>query len=200
MARVAGKDGRGAILDAAKKLFYEHGLEAISVEVIAAQAGVTKRALYYHFPSKHDLVLAYLDAVDEPVLTLLRGMVQRNSAPGSHPYICLLEGLRKWLKSGRFHGCAFLRAARAHPDDPLVLDAALRHKDAFLLWLESLALDAGSRQPQQLALGFRLLLDGILATGNLYDTDALIDTAHRTFSALLASDSQAITPPKAKET
>ena len=83
MARVAGQDGRGAILDAAKKLFYEHGLEAISVEVIAAQAGVTKRALYYHFPSKHDLVLAYLDAVDEPVLTLLRGMVQRNSAPGS---------------------------------------------------------------------------------------------------------------------
>ncbi|TXT40336.1 MAG: TetR family transcriptional regulator [Comamonadaceae bacterium] len=201
MARVAGKDGRGAILDAAQKLFYEHGLEAISVEAIAAQAGVTKKALYYHFPSKHDLVLAYLDAVGEPVLAMLCGMVQRNAAPGVHPYACLLEGLRKWLKSGRFHGCIFMRAARSHPDDPKVLDVALRHKDTFLHWLESLAAQAGSRQPQQLAAAFRLLLDGILAAGNLYDTDTLMDTAQQTLSALLASDLTATTPPhKAKET
>jgi AcrR family transcriptional regulator len=200
MARVAGKDGRGAILEAAKKLFYEQGLEAISVDAIAAHAGVTKRALYYHFPSKHDLVLAYLDAVDEPALNLLRGMVSTKTEPSVHPYACLLEGLRQWLKSGRFHGCAFLRAARTHPDDPLVLDAALRHKEAVLLWLESLAFDAGSSQPQQLALAFRLVLDGILATGNLYDTDTLMDTAHRAFSALLASDSQATTLQKAKVT
>jgi AcrR family transcriptional regulator len=200
MARIAGKDGRGAILDAAKKLFYEHGLEAVSVDAVAAQAGVTKRALYYHFPSKHALVLAYLDAVAEPVLDMLRGMVKSRVVLGTHPYASLLEGLRKWLKSERFHGCAFLRAARSHPDDPEVLDAALRHKDAFLLWLESLAADAGSRHSQQLALEFRLLLDGILATGKIYDTDMLIDTAQRTFSALLASDLKANTPRKAKET
>jgi AcrR family transcriptional regulator len=198
MARVAGKDGRDAILDAAKKLFYAHGLESISVDTIASQAGVTKRALYYHFPSKHDLVLAYLDAVAEPVLEMLRGMVKSRAAPGTHPYICLLEGLRKWLKSGRFHGCAFLRAARSHPDDPDVLDTALRHKDAFLLWLESLAADAGSRQPLQLAMEFRLLLDGILATGNLYDPDLLIDTALRTLCALLASDLKTRTLHKEK--
>lgn len=193
MARTAGQDGRGAILDAARKLFYEHGLEAISVEAIAAEAGVTKKALYYHFQSKHDLVLAYLDAADEPALTLLRGLAQKNATQHAHPYVCLLEGLRKWLRSGRFHGCIFLRAARTHPDDPMVLDVVLRHKDAVLLWLESLAADTGSRRPRQLALEFRLLVDGLLATGNLYDADTLVDTAQRTFSSLLASDLQQTT-------
>jgi AcrR family transcriptional regulator len=194
MARTAGRDGRAAILAAAGNLFYEHGLETTSVEAVAALAGVTKKALYYHFPTKHDLVLAYLDAADEPALALLRGLVRKNPAQHPHPYVRLLEGLRNWLKSGRFHGCAFLRAARAHPDDPLVLEAATRHKNAVLLWLETLAGDSGSTRPRQLALEFRLLVDGILATGNLYGADALIDTAQRTLSALIGGEAHNSTP------
>ena len=45
---------------------------AMSVDAVAAKAGVTKRTLYYHFKSKDDLVAAYLEARDQPNLVLFK--------------------------------------------------------------------------------------------------------------------------------
>lgn len=49
---------RSRIIGAAEGLFYEHGLRSVSVDAIAARAGVTKRTLYYHFESKDALIAA----------------------------------------------------------------------------------------------------------------------------------------------
>lgn len=46
---------RKAILDAAADQFRAHGFEATSMDKIAALAGVSKRTVYNHFPSKDDL-------------------------------------------------------------------------------------------------------------------------------------------------
>lgn len=46
---------RQAILAAAAGQFRAHGYEATSVDSIAAAAGVSKRTVYNHFPSKEDL-------------------------------------------------------------------------------------------------------------------------------------------------
>lgn len=46
---------RQAILDAAAGQFRAHGFEASSMDKIAAAAGVSKRTVYNHFPSKEDL-------------------------------------------------------------------------------------------------------------------------------------------------
>lgn len=46
---------RRAILDAAADQFRAHGYEAASVDGIAALAGVSKRTVYNHFPSKEEL-------------------------------------------------------------------------------------------------------------------------------------------------
>ncbi|MFY9784608.1 MAG: helix-turn-helix domain-containing protein, partial [Pseudolabrys sp.] len=43
------------ILDAAFGLFWRQGFLRVSMDEIAARAGITKRALYQHFPSKDDL-------------------------------------------------------------------------------------------------------------------------------------------------
>lgn len=46
---------RKAILEAAADQFRTHGFEASSMDKIAAQAGVSKRTVYNHFPSKDEL-------------------------------------------------------------------------------------------------------------------------------------------------
>jgi AcrR family transcriptional regulator len=51
-------DTRQRILDAALDLFAEHGYDRTSLREIAATLGVTKAALYYHFESKEDILLA----------------------------------------------------------------------------------------------------------------------------------------------
>src|SRR6266516_4360877 len=50
------------ILAAADKLFYAQGIRAVGVDTVAAEAGVSKRTLYHHYPSKDALIAAYLTA------------------------------------------------------------------------------------------------------------------------------------------
>src|SRR5262249_33437816 len=52
----AGRGARERIERAAGRLFYRNGIHATGVELIAQEANVSKRTLYQHFASKHDLV------------------------------------------------------------------------------------------------------------------------------------------------
>ena len=48
------------ILETADRLFYGQGIRAVGVDTIAAEIGISKRTLYNYFPSKDDLIVAYL--------------------------------------------------------------------------------------------------------------------------------------------
>jgi AcrR family transcriptional regulator len=56
-----------AILAGARALFAERGFEATSIDDIALAAGVTKGAVYHHFPSKEAIFIEVLDAVHRDV-------------------------------------------------------------------------------------------------------------------------------------
>ncbi|GGO94291.1 ScbR family autoregulator-binding transcription factor [Wenjunlia tyrosinilytica] len=57
---------RRAILEAAGSVFDESGYDSATLSTILERAGVTKGALYFHFPSKEKLALAVLNEhVDE---------------------------------------------------------------------------------------------------------------------------------------
>src|SRR3954451_6088688 len=49
------------ILETADRLFYLRGIRAVGVDTIAAEVGISKRTLYNHFPSKDELIAAYLE-------------------------------------------------------------------------------------------------------------------------------------------
>ena len=68
------RDTRQRILDAATELFIERGYEATSLREIAERVGVTKAALYYHFPGKEDLLRALLEPLEEFQQQLLARM------------------------------------------------------------------------------------------------------------------------------
>lgn len=58
--------GAQRVLDVALDLFSEHGFAGTSLQDIADRLGVTKAAVYYHFRSKDDLLLALVEpAIDE---------------------------------------------------------------------------------------------------------------------------------------
>lgn len=58
--RTLSERKREAILDAAIAQFREHGFQRASMDAIAAAAGVSKRTVYNHFPSKDELFAAIL--------------------------------------------------------------------------------------------------------------------------------------------
>ena len=69
---------RAAIVDAALACFDRHGLAQSTLDQIAAEAGVTKGAIYHHFSNKQDIFHALREQVSLPLLdradtTLLHG-------------------------------------------------------------------------------------------------------------------------------
>jgi AcrR family transcriptional regulator len=66
------KSTRERILDIALDLFTEHGYEQTSLREIAEQLGVTKAALYYHFASKDEILMALHERLHEVAQDTLR--------------------------------------------------------------------------------------------------------------------------------
>lgn len=54
------RPARDRIFETARELFYQHGIRAVGVETIAAEAEATKMTLYRNFPSKDELVAEVL--------------------------------------------------------------------------------------------------------------------------------------------
>jgi AcrR family transcriptional regulator len=66
-AREQGREGRDELLAAALRVFASRGYRRAGVDEIAAAAGYSKGALYWHFSSKEDLLLALLEErIDAP--------------------------------------------------------------------------------------------------------------------------------------
>src|SRR5205085_6509626 len=67
-ARAQGREARAELLSAALRMFAEHGYRQAGVDEIAAEAGYSKGALYWHFSSKEELLVALLDdRIDAPM-------------------------------------------------------------------------------------------------------------------------------------
>jgi AcrR family transcriptional regulator len=60
---------RERLLDAAARIFYAEGINTVGVARIVEEAGVTLATFYRHFPSKQDLILAYLQRVHDDFAT-----------------------------------------------------------------------------------------------------------------------------------
>jgi AcrR family transcriptional regulator len=74
---------RTRILDSASEAFYRRGIAAVGVDAIVADAGVAKSTLYRHFPSKDDLIVAFLRRRDERWRAWLRTEVERHPGPAA---------------------------------------------------------------------------------------------------------------------
>jgi AcrR family transcriptional regulator len=48
------------LLATASRLFYAEGIHAVGVERLVSEAAVTRATFYRHYPTKDDLVAAYL--------------------------------------------------------------------------------------------------------------------------------------------
>ncbi len=161
------RPARQRILDTAFRLFYAHGVRGVGVDTVIAESGVAKATLYKHFPSKNDLVLAYLDRVDE----LWRGQLEAAAeAAGPDPrarLVGMFDALATACRRDGYHGCAFINTAAESVPGTEIHARTVEHKDAVRVWVQELAVAADARDPDGLARSLTLLLDGGLAAGVL---------------------------------
>jgi AcrR family transcriptional regulator len=75
------------ILAAALDLFVSRGFEGTTVDAIAEAAGVTKGAIYFHFATKDDVLLALLDQVESNFVDPMDRRVRRAGPSGREKFV-----------------------------------------------------------------------------------------------------------------
>ncbi|MGW2560337.1 TetR/AcrR family transcriptional regulator [Streptomyces sp. NPDC001514] len=116
--RIAMTPGARRALEAASQLFYERGIHAVGVDLIAAAAGVTKKTLYDRFGSKEQLVVEYLAARDERWREFVSERL--DAAAGDSPegrVLAVFDASRDWSVRHGTRGCGMVNA-HAEIDDP----------------------------------------------------------------------------------
>ncbi len=158
---------RDRILQTASRLFYARGIRAVGVDLIIAESGVAKATFYKHFPAKDELVLAYLDQVDDAWTAQLHAAAEAAGPEPAGQLVGLFDALGAACRRDGYRGCGFINAAaEAAPGTP-VHDRTVAHKQSVLAWIRDLAASAGATDPDALARSLTLLLDGALADGAL---------------------------------
>ena len=72
---------RQHVFEAAEQVFAEHGFEAAKLQDISKRVGLSMGTIYSIFPSKGDMLRAILDERGQAILTLVRDITGRESAP-----------------------------------------------------------------------------------------------------------------------
>ncbi|MFJ9635696.1 TetR/AcrR family transcriptional regulator [Streptomyces sp. NPDC101178] len=148
------------ILETASRLFYEQGIRAVGVELIAEEAGVTKKTLYDRFGSKEDLILAYLRARDGLWRSTLVKHVNDSGGSAADKLLSTFDALRDWMSERNPRGCAFVNAYVELPEDHPGQQIARDQKAWLLSYLEDLAAEVGVADPESLAGRLLILHEG----------------------------------------
>src|SRR6476661_4495912 len=153
---------RERIISAANRLFYNDGIRGVSVDAVAAKAGVTKRTLYYHFKSKDELVAAYLAGRDQPNLALFRQWFAEADDGLPAQVERIFRNLARAARHPKWKGCGFLRTTAElanMPGHPAIKIGAA-HKKKFERWMQDCFEAEGIGGASLLARQIMLLLDG----------------------------------------
>jgi AcrR family transcriptional regulator len=184
---------RERILAAADEHFYAEGIRAVSADRLIAAAGVSKVTFYRHFPSKDDLVLAYLEgraAVERQALEQFRA----GAGDACETLLAIARGIAGISCSPGFRGCPFINAAAefADPAHP-ARRAIAAHRAWFASFLEDLLGEMAIQDRETVADQLIILRDGGMVTGYLGpDPATLTDTLVKAGRAVI-NDARAAT-------
>lgn len=160
---------RRRILDIAARFFYRDGFRAVGIDTIIAASGVAKMTLYRHFPSKDDLIVAYLEESNAQFWEWFEGAVTPHAGAPRDQLLALVAAVEALAMSPACLGCTFQGVAAEFPDPAHPSHrVALAHKQAVLHRLHALAEAAGARNAAALAAGLLLLMDGAFVASRMF--------------------------------
>lgn len=185
--RFRGRAGRNAVLATASRMFLVHGMEAVTIARIAAEAGVTRRAVHQHFASRSALIVAWLREAREPAFSMLGvGLpVVAREADAPHPVDRLIGTLGRALHSPAAGPLELIAALARQSDDADVTALARETTDRWLEWLRGIAQVERAPDPELRARQYLLIVDALLLAGRVHPPDAVVAAARATLEAIL---------------
>lgn len=172
--RTADAGAKDRVLDAAVRLFYSEGIHAVGLQRVIDECGCGKNLLYSHFPSKDDLVAAYLERMRDAWSTRLQRELAPDDGDPAAQLISVVRAAGRDVGTPGYRGCAFLNAAAEYPDTGHpVRELCTAHVTDIAAVLHKLATDARLHDPQTVTDRLMLVVNGLRASGATLGTPAV---------------------------
>jgi AcrR family transcriptional regulator len=172
---------RARILESTDRLFYERGIRATGVDTVAGEVGISKRTLYDYYPSKDELIAAYLShrLVD----------LEITDRPPREQVLSVFEALERRLGKKRFRGCPFVNAVAEVGDEVREANRlAVAFKERRRQWFRDLLERLGVGDADGLSMQLAILLDGAIATSLVRGDPAFVRAARDAAATLIDAD------------
>ncbi|AQH01262.1 TetR family transcriptional regulator [Burkholderia sp. KK1] len=163
----AGLAPDARILLTAHDLFYRDGIRATGVDRVIAESGVAKKTFYRYFPSKDDLIVAFLDFRHDNWMTWFRAALKRHGGTLN----ALVPALAEWFGDENYRGCAFINSVvEVGATLPQAVDISRRHKRDMTAAIRALMPSSRSAKPDAQALA--LAVDGAIVAAQFAESPA----------------------------
>jgi AcrR family transcriptional regulator len=167
-------DARERILGSAYELFSRHGVRGVGVHEVISRAGVAKATLYAHFPSKDDLVLAFLERREQRwTFGFLEAEARRRGTTPEEQLLAIFDVFDEWFHRDDFEGCSFVNVLLETADlkNPVGAASAM-HLENIRGVIRKLATEARLRDVEEFAFSFHILMKGSIVQAGEGDVDA----------------------------
>ncbi|WP_151484148.1 TetR/AcrR family transcriptional regulator [Streptomyces albicerus] len=190
---------REHLLQVAHDLFYWHGIRAVGVDRIAAEAGVAPTTLYRLFASKDDLIAAYVERGADDYREWFTAATRADGRGVRERILALFDALLVQIRPDQCRGCPFLMSLAELPEAG---HAGHRQAVALKQWVreqlgeltEELAGTAPLADPSLLADQLTLVMEGTYASVQALGVDGPARQARAFAEALLPDADHAEEP------
>ena len=174
------------LLAAASELFYDRGIRAVGVDLIADTAGTTKKTLYDRFGSKDALVALYLQRRARRWQDFLRERLDAQP-PGRARVLAVFDALRDRLAQ-QHRGCAFVNAyAELGGTDHPGVEVVQADKAYMRALFVRLSREAGVDDPERVGTHLHLLYEGATVAVTAGGQEDALPAARDAAAALLGA-------------
>lgn len=180
-------DVRGRILDTASTLFYERGVRAVGVDLVVQEAAVAKTSLYRYFPTKDDLIVAFLEREDLEFWALWDSVAGQHPGDPAGELAAHMRWIGERLARSNYRGCPQINVAAefAEQDHP-ARQVSRRHMQALRSRLQDIAQRLGVPRPNALAAQLAVLVNGAFVSSSMLSPEEATGVLLGALEALLA--------------
>jgi AcrR family transcriptional regulator len=175
-----------SVLRAADELFYARGISGVVMSDIRDASGVSMRRLYAMYPSKSELVAAWLTDRHARWMAWFASSVERHVAGGADPVLATFDAIAEWVTTPDYRGCAFINSlAETSEIDDTHRTIVAAHKRDLVEHLAQLAARDHPNAPSWFPAALAVIVDGAIVQSTIFASIDPLDAARSAVHQLL---------------
>ena len=163
--QIPRESARDRILETSYELFSRRGVRAVGIDELIERAGVAKATLYRHFPSKDELVVAFLERREQRwTRDWVEAEARRRASDPEGQLLAIFDAFDEWFRTEDFEACSFINVLVEMGARHTTGGACVQHLENIRSIVRGLAEEADLRDPAEFAHSWHILMKGSIVS------------------------------------